>query len=227
MVRQAKRNSSAPGLRDLNKAKRREAILDSTLRLLREANLENVSIEAIAAEAGVAPATVYNLVGSRDKLLVACVDRVLESLVTDLAQIRINDSPVEAALAIVKGSCEVFIADGNAFRQIVAAVNGLARSGESISMDPAQLQVSAMRAAKDAGLLCDDADPTSMGRQIFLSYNGAMFAWAAQKLADDGFRAAAVHGLWTVLLAYASESHRELFARLARSAARDLVAAEH
>jgi AcrR family transcriptional regulator len=217
---------SAPGLRGLNKAKRRAAILDGALRLMRNAKLENVSIEAIAAEADVAPATVYNLIGSRDKLLIACVDRVLESLVTDLVQIRINENPIEAALAIVQGSCEVFIADGDAFRQIVGAVNGLARSGESIAMDPAQLQISAMRAAKDAGLFCDDADPVSMGRQIFLSYNGAMFAWSAHKLTDEGFRAAAIHGLWTVLLAFSSDNHREEFAQQARSAARELAATE-
>ena len=54
------------GLRERNKAKRREAIVDSALALLRQHELHEVSIERVAAGAEVSPATVYNLVGGRE-----------------------------------------------------------------------------------------------------------------------------------------------------------------
>lgn len=214
-----------PGRHDRSKARRRTAILDATLSLLRATPIEKVSIEAIAAKAGVAPATVYNLIGSRDQLLVACVDRVVESLIDSLMEAPANEDPLVTAVRIVESSCDAFILDGDAFRQIVGAVNGISRMGNSLSIDPAQLQVSAMRAAKSVGYLADAADPRAMGRQVYLSYNGAIFAWAARQLTDEGLRAAALHGLWTVLLASAASEHRERFSEHTREAAVRLVAA--
>jgi AcrR family transcriptional regulator len=212
-------------VRDRSKARRRAAILDSTLTLLRTAPLDTVSIEAIAAAAGVAPATVYNLIGPRDRLLLACVDRVLESLVDDLVQHPVHDDPVAAARHIIERSCAAFIDDGDAFRQVVAAVNGLSRAGASLSMDPAQLQVTVMRAAHELGMLNEAADPVAIGRQVFLSFNGALFAWAARQLSDDGFRAAALHGLWTVLAAFGAPGWRDEFVELAQESAVQMVAA--
>ena len=217
--------ATAPGRHDRSKARRRAAILDATLSLLRATPIEKVSIEAIAVQAGVAPATVYNLIGSREQLLLACVDRVIDSLIDSLIEVPADVDPLAAAVTIVEKSCDAFIVDGDAFRQIVGAVNGISRAGRSLSVDPAQLQVSAMRATKDAGFLSHDADPIAMGRQIFLSYNGALFAWAARLLTDEGFRAAAFHGLWTILLAFATDEHREEFLRKAQEAADRMVGA--
>ena len=224
-MRRQEASVGAPGRHDRNKARRRTAILDATPSLLRITPIDKVSIEAIAARAGVAPATVYNLIGSRDQLLLACVDRVIDSLIDDLIRLPINDDPIAAAVRIVERSCDAFIVDGDAFRQIAGAVNGIAQGGRSISVDPAQLQITAMRAAQDAGLLPTDADSVALGRQVFLSYNGAFFAWAARQLTDEGFRAAALHGLWTVLLAYATDQHRDEFLHKAQDAADRMVAA--
>ena len=217
--------ASTPGRHDRSKARRRTAILDATVSLMRASPIERVAIEAIATRAGVAPATVYNLVGSRDQLLVACVDRVIDSIVDSLLEAPSDVNPLAAAETIVEKSCDAFIVDGEAFRQIVGAVNGISRVGGSLSVDPAQLQISVMRTAKEVGYLVEIADPVAMGRQVFLSYNGALFAWAARQLTDEGFRAAALHGLWTVLLASAADEHRNEFSARAREAAVRMVGA--
>ena len=57
------------GLREKNKAKRRAAILDAAVELLNVHPWHEVPNEQIAARAEVAPATVYNLVGTRERLL--------------------------------------------------------------------------------------------------------------------------------------------------------------
>lgn len=225
MTRQSLPTTPAPGLRERNKAKRRHAILDATLQLLRSFPLAEVSTERIAAEAEVAPATVYNLVGSREELLLACVDRVVEQLVDALVQIDPTDDPIAAATAVVEQSSEAFIADGHAFRQIVGALRDIAGTGSALTIDPAQLQIAAMRAAQHHGLLRDDIDPAAVGRQIYLSYNGALFAWAALRLTDDGFRLAVRHGLWTALAAFASDTHRPDFLQHLRTLGPALTAA--
>lgn len=211
MSRQDISGPSRSGLRERNKAKRRGAILDSTLELLRDHPLTEVSIERIAAHAEVAPATVYNLIGSREQLMLACVNRVVDQLVDALVTIDPSEDPVAAATAIVVRSADAFIAEGPAFRQIVASIREMAGNGRVLDVDPAQLQIAAMRAAQDRGLLRDDIDPNAAGRQIYLSYNGALFAWAGHLLTDAGLRLAVQHGLWTTLTAFATDTHRPDF----------------
>jgi AcrR family transcriptional regulator len=216
---------SEPGLRERNKAKRRNAIIDSTLELLHELPLAEVPIERIAARAEVSPATVYNLIGSREQLLLACVDRVIENLVDALVQIDPTEDPIGAAVAIVEQSTDTFIADRQAFRQIFGALGDFSRTGSMMAVDPAQLQVAAMRAAQRLGILRDDVDPAAIGRQIYLSYNGALFAWAGLGLTDDGLRLAVRHGLWTALAAFGADDHRPKFLRRLRELGPALTAA--
>jgi AcrR family transcriptional regulator len=204
------------GLRERNKAKRRNAIMDSTLELLREAPLPEVSIERIAARAEVSPATVYNLVGSREQLLLACVDRVIEHLVDTLLKVDPTEDPIGAAVTIVEQSAEAFIADRAAFRQIIGALSDFSRTGSMMAVDPAQLQIAAMSAAQQAGILRRDIDVAAVGRQIYLSYNGAIFAWAGCGLTDNGLRLAVQHGLWTALAAFGTDEHRPRFLRRLR-----------
>ena len=210
-------------LRDRNKTKRRHAIIDGMLDLLRTLPLADVSVEHIAAKAEVSPATVYNLVGTRDRLLIACVERLVESLEDALLAIDVSSDPVAAAVLVVEMSTEAFVTDGAAFRQIVRAVNGLASEGTTIAVDPGQFEIAAMRAAQEKGILRDDIDPAATGRQIALSYNGALFAWAGGLLTDDGFTAAVRHGLWSALAVSASVAYREEFLDQLRRAGVDLV----
>jgi AcrR family transcriptional regulator len=199
------------GLRERNKARRREAIIASTLALLRQHPVNEVSIERIAAGAEVSPATVYNLVGSRGQLLVACIDRVLDQLVGELAALGPDTDPLERARLIVDRTAAAFIADREAYRQILGTVSDITRSGSSLAMDPAQLQIAAMRDAQLRGVLRAEVDPAAVGRQIYLSFNGAMLAWAGGALSDGGFRVAARHGLASALAASAANRHRRRF----------------
>lgn len=218
-------SSSAPGLRERNKAKRRGAILDSTLELLGSLSLAEMSVERIAAGADVAPATVYNLIGSKERLLLACVERVVDGLVEGLVAVDPTVDPIAAATAVVEMSNDAFIANGEAFRQIIGAVTGFTGADSRLRADPAQLQIAAMRAAQQRGLLRDDIDAAALGRQVYVSYNGALTAWARRRLTDDGLRCATRHGLWTALAAAASDTHRpEFLARMA-STGRALTAA--
>lgn len=198
-------------MRERNKAKRRDAIIDSALALLRHHALAEVSIERIAAGAEVSPATVYNLVGSREQLLFACVDRVVDRLVEQLVVTGDTADPVERATLIVDQTAEAFIEQRDAYRQIIGAVGDLTRTGSMMAIDPAQLQIGAMRDAQAKGILRDDVDPAAVGRQIYLSYNGALLAWAGNGLSDEGFRVAVRHGLTTALAACATDRHRRRF----------------
>jgi AcrR family transcriptional regulator len=197
------------GLRQHNKAKRRDAILDAAVSLLGARPSEEVTTEEIAALAGVSPATVYNLVGTRDELLHQLVARVLERLGATLREVDPSD-PITAARTVVDQTVQAFVADASAYKQVVAHAQ---RAGpdRSLAVDPSSFQVAAMRAAQQAGILRDDLDAAAVGRQVFLSYVGAMVLWSAGRLDDRGFAMAARHGLATALAAAAADAHREGF----------------
>ena len=204
-----------PSLRERNKARRREAILDAALALLRSNALQDVTIEQIASEAQVSPPTVYNLVGTRKQLLLALVDRVVQGLMEALSapQAEAEDDPIAAARLVVRQSAAAFVADGAAFRQIMRELRRFAGSGRGagISFDPSQLQVTAMRRAQARGILRAELDPQALGRQIYLGWIAACLLWSSDGLSDRGFHVAAEHGLLSVLCAAATDAHRPGF----------------
>lgn len=197
------------GLRDVNKAKRRNAILDATVALLGHRSSNDVTTEEIAAQAGVAPATVYNLIGTRDDVLRAVVGRILSELAHSLEQLDPTD-PIAAAELVVDQTVAVFVADSAAFRQIVRLAPQASNVGSEL-VDPSEFQVAAMRQAQQLGILRADIDADSLGRQIYLSYSGALNLWSAGRLDDAGFSTAARHGLFTALAAAAVDSERDRF----------------
>ena len=82
-------------------------------------------------------------------------------------------------------------------------------SGRRLS-DPSELQVTAMTTAQSMGIIRPDLDAAALGRQIFVSYSGALSLWSNGRLDDDGFLIAVRHGL-LITLAAATEEHRTRF----------------
>ncbi len=163
------------GLREQNKARRVEAILDAAVELFDDQPLDEITTERIAERAGVAPATVYNLVGTRERLLRAISDRVIEDLVDAVAGATASDTdPIAVAHLIVDHSVDAFTSHSRAYRRIVAAGRTTDRLRSEHAIDPSELQVAAMRDAQALGVLRDDVDPVALGRQIFISWIGAM-----------------------------------------------------
>lgn len=197
------------GVRDINKAKRRAAILDATISLFGQRPSDEVTTEEIAELAGVSPATVYNLIGTRDDVIRGAVARILAELADSLAQLDPTD-PVAAALLVVDQTVQAFVADSNAFRQMVRLAPR-ASSVRAELVDPSEFQVTAMRQAQQLGIIRADIDAAALARQIYLSYTGAMTLWSSGHLSDEGFSTAARHGLFTALAAAAVDDQRDRF----------------
>ncbi|NQY55882.1 MAG: TetR/AcrR family transcriptional regulator [Ilumatobacteraceae bacterium] len=212
------------GLRERNKAMRVDAILDAAVELLDDTGLDVVTTEAIAAKAGVAAATVYNLIGTRDDLLRSLVRRVVTDLVDAVAQATASDdNPIAVAHLIVDHSVAAFTSHSDAYRQVVAAGRSVDGQVGAEWVDPSQLQVAALRQAQALGVLRDDVDPEPLGRQIYISWIGAMDQWAHGLLDDQGFAVATRHGLLSVLAAAAAEPHRSEFIAQLTDVGRDLA----
>ena len=197
------------GPRDLNKAKRRDAILDAAVTLLGTRDSKNITTEEIATLAGVSAATVYNLVGTRNELMYQLVSRILTDLAKSLQALN-PGNPIAAAQLIIDHTVRAFVNNPNAYRQVVA-VTQRAAAAHPTPVDPSSFQVVAMRQAQSMGIIRNDIDASGLARQIFLSYTGAAMQWSAGRLDDAGLLTAARHGLFTVLAAAATDDHREEF----------------
>ena len=108
-----------------------DAILDATLRLLREHGYHGLSTDRIAAEAGVGKATIYRRWGSKDEVVVAAADALAQAVPTpDTGSLRTD------LVLLADGLAAVFAAPGTA-----ALVGALA---ERMPHDP-QLAVALRR----------------------------------------------------------------------------------
>lgn len=76
----------------------RDRILDATLELLASIGLAKLSLEEVAAEAGVSRQTVYRHFGNRDQLLAATVLREEQGFIDRIVAASDRESELQAAL---------------------------------------------------------------------------------------------------------------------------------
>lgn len=209
------------GLRELNKSRRRKQILDATRQLLRRLPADEVSVETIAELAQVAPATVYNLLGPRDAIWTALIDDVLDGLDEELERLPDND-PIARAHAVITISVKLFAADPKVHREALLHRHALPRGHSASHHNPVALQIEAMRDAIGANTLESTLTPEQLGQQVFASYNGALYFWINERISASEFERLALHGLYSVLAAAATEKTRPHFLQELQTLGRSL-----
>lgn len=196
------------GLRERNKTKRRNAVLDAALDLLDQPDAMPLTTERIAELAEVSVATVYNLVGTREQLLVALIDRLIADLIESARAAPPAADPVDGLKQLIALSVDVLARRPVAYRRVVLQLTAAASADMHTKLSPATLAAVAFQHAQQKGAVRADLDPQALAGQLYLSYNGALLRWAAGALSDSGFKAAALHGVATVLAASATSRAR-------------------
>src|SRR5579872_5090772 len=83
---------------------RRDQIMDTARRLFGERGTTDVSMDDIAAEAGVARSTVYVYFANRDDLVGACVQSMYDGMKDTIAEIVADDaSPTQRLRLLILG----------------------------------------------------------------------------------------------------------------------------
>jgi AcrR family transcriptional regulator len=177
---------------------RRDQVIEVARRLFGERGTTDVSMDDIAAEAGVARSTVYVYFANRDELLRACLKGMHEQLLEDIAGTWEHDAEPTRRLERLIEAMLVRIDDNPAFFRLALLTQGtVSQGGEAVGSELALIGLNIARLIRD---LCADAvaqgtfrdiDPdkaTSLiGQQIY----GAMSVRAGEPLPPAAGAAAA------------------------------------
>jgi AcrR family transcriptional regulator len=181
MSQPAQSETKPPGLRLRGKQRRTDRILDAALALLRENPEQNLTVDRIAERAEVAPMTVYNLVGTRDQIWTALVDRALQDV--DPHSITAPD-PQERARRITDAYVRVLRADAPVF---TALLSGWSNNGRVLGDDPTTALIDCLQQAADAGQLSPGVNVRRHGEVLAAGLLGTIHQWTAGIINDRQF----------------------------------------
>ncbi|QEU96863.1 TetR/AcrR family transcriptional regulator [Streptomyces kanamyceticus] len=189
------------GPRQRRKAQRRERILEATRQLLRDRPESVISTERIAERAEVSPATVYNLVGPREKIWEALAAGFMDEFEQRLA-VRGDGGPRD----VVRSTVGLFVDDPVVSRRMVREWED---SGLVLGRSPLIQLRRAMAETRTQGVLRADVDTDALAATVATSCVGALHQWVAGLIDDDRFLTRALFALDVALAAAAADAHRD------------------
>jgi AcrR family transcriptional regulator len=166
-------------LKDVIRDFRRDQLIDTARRLFGERGTTDVSVDEIAAEAGVARSTVYVYFANRDELLRACVQSMYDRLQDTIALV-VDDAatPVERLHGLILGVLERVDESPSFFRLAMATQSTTAAGAEAVGGALMMIGLDMIRVLEDlvvagvaAGDFRSDLDPERavvlVGQQIY------------------------------------------------------------
>jgi AcrR family transcriptional regulator len=187
-------------------------ILEAARELLRERPDAALTTERIAERAEVAPATVYNLIGPRDKVWEALAASFMDELRRRLAAGGARD-PLRRAREVVKLTVELFVEEPAVSRRMLREWE---QSGLVLDPSPLGDLRRALADAQSQALLRTDVDVGALAAVVGSACVGAMHQWVAGLVDDEDFRARGLLALDVALAAAAEDPERARFLRRLR-----------
>jgi AcrR family transcriptional regulator len=168
--------------RERGKRRRIGEILSAARELLNELPADEVTTSRIAARAGVAPMTIFNLIGTRDDLWAAIADASLMEI--NQASSEIDDAR-ERARAIADQFMTAIISEAPVWRALISSWRD---SGRVLEGEPTSALLACFEDAVDQGYLAQDVDIRRLVATILSGIVGAAHQWAAGLISDRGMR---------------------------------------
>ena len=199
--------------RSVNKQRRRDAILGEAQRVIGEQGFDALNLRALAEAASVTVPTIYNLIGSKEAVLIALIEQAVTRIEEKLQSF--GDAPaLEQAEAVVIQSTAIFEADENFFRAAMIAgeridsrEDHLGRSGW-IHARSTEMAAQACRAGQREGRLRGDIASDILGAQMYALYRTALYDWTHRMISIAEFRVSALRGFYICLAADATDAFR-------------------
>ncbi len=188
---------SADSIKAVIRDFRRDQVIEVARRLFGERGTTDVSMDDIAAAAGVARSTVYVYFANRDELLRACLKGMHDQLLEDIAETWEDDAEPTHRLERLVEALLVRTDDNPAFFRLALLTQGtLSQGGEAVGTELALIGLNIARLIND--LYVDGAtsgtfrqmDPDHAVNLIGQQLYGAMSVRAAEPFPPDAADAA-------------------------------------
>ncbi len=162
--------------------RRRVAIAEATLTLLRTRDAAEVAVSDIAAEAGVSVATVYNLVGRKDQILAGVIDGYVHRVSVELVKQPPATELVQAASVVITTAVDAALRDPLPLRAVVREP-GTLNLVQTKGMGVDQL-IEPRLCAAGASL----SEAREAAQLIVYAFWGPIVSWALGLISDARFR---------------------------------------
>jgi AcrR family transcriptional regulator len=188
----------AGNLKEVIRDFRRDQVIEVARRLFGERGTTDVSMDEIAAEAGVARSTVYVYFANRDELLRACLKGMHDQLLEDIAETWEQDAEPTRRLEHLVEAMLVRIDDNPSFFRLALLTQGtVSQGGEAVGTELALIGLNIARLIADLyadGVASSAFRPMDTDRAVNLigqQIYGAMSVRAAEPFPPDAATEAA------------------------------------
>ncbi|MDG1877415.1 MAG: TetR/AcrR family transcriptional regulator, partial [Acidimicrobiales bacterium] len=123
-------NSEQGTIRERGMKERRDRIVDAAADLVSQGNVSALTMRALSGAAGVSVPTVYNLIGSREDVLIAVIERAGEAIEPELAAL--GGDPIERCFRIADCLITRVTAPTSLIQSVYAEGLGPAISGSGL-----------------------------------------------------------------------------------------------
>ena len=189
------------------KAQNRDKLIEAAFTLFSREGVEGLTMRKLAAEAGVSPATPYNLFGSKSGILAALFDTALDRLPEGRNKIAELDE-LDRILFVVDRVAELWSEPSGLFRKLLAAMKTEGELPPTVLDRPALEITRALQGLVKSGWISSTPPPATLAALVARANAGLFELWVAGRVPQDRLRAELRINLLVPLLSAATPAGR-------------------
>ena len=198
--------------REQAKDERRARIVNAACELLREFELDSVSVTMIAERADVSAATIYNLFGTKAAVLLKVYDRDLETYQQHVADANSTDT-LATIFDAVGIAADFYRRDPAFYREAMVVRAPTEAESELLTVVRGSRQAfweNLVGAAIDDGFLAPDTDARRLGLLLAHIMMGSLADWVAGLISLDRLESNTRYGFAVALMTFATPKAQKL-----------------
>jgi AcrR family transcriptional regulator len=195
-------------LREKNRLRTRDEVLDAAERLLSRSETANFSMRELAKEAGMSFATPFNHFGSKGAVVRELSVRVIERMAERFRHERPSGDATDRVLAMGGIAVSALLARSAVYRTVVASLGTMDSGSSEAHRLSRDLWLVALEGLDGLEVEAIDAAPL-LAEQLAFMFRGCLSFWIAGEITDQALGPAVNAGLSTVLLGFTALDRRQ------------------